>query len=157
VTAWAPAILKGGTRLPWCKGANDEGDIASLDLQPEARTFDDRILVNDLRSPELGIFVARFEHHSDHSIGDLASPLRDSDLIHGRIELSMLAVARYGGFRSRAIADLVNKHPASVTRWLNPGLRRERDDPEFRSRIDTLARLISPEETNKATMRNVAH
>ena len=57
---------------------------------------------------------------------------------------------------SRFIAGLVNKHPTSVSRWLNSGLRMERDEPEFRSRIDALARLISAEETDNATMRNVA-
>ena len=159
--AWVRAVAEarwfaqGVENLPWWKGASDEGEIASPDLHPGARTFDDRFLETDLRSLELGAFVARFERHSDHSIEDLASPLRSPDLIRGRIELSMLAVARYG-VQSRVIADLVNKHPASVTRWLNSGLRMERDDPEFRKRIDALTRLISTEEGDNATMRNVA-
>lgn len=67
----------------------------------------------------------------------------------------MLAVARFG-FQSRVIADLVIRNPASVTRWLNTGLRMKRDDTEYRSRIDTTTRLISAPEANNATMRNVA-
>ena len=65
-----------------------------------------------------------------------------------------VAPNRYG-FQSRVIAGLTDKHPASVTRWLNSGLRMERDDPEFRNRIDTFVLLISTEEGDNATMRNV--
>ena len=63
----------------------------------------------------------------------------------------MLAVARFG-FQSRVIADLVKKHPASVTRWLNTGLRKERDDPVFRERIAALAQFISAGDCDNATM-----
>ena len=124
-------FAEGVENLPWWKGASDEGEIASLDRHPGATTFDDRILETAHRSLKLWDFVARFERHSDHSIEDLASPLRSRDLIHSRIELSMLAVARYG-FQSRVIADLINKHPTSVTRWLNSGLRMERMGTTFR-------------------------
>ena len=48
-------------------------------------------------------------------------------------------------------------HPsgATVTRWLNAGLKRESEDPVFRQRIDELDRAIS-RARNNATMRNVA-
>ena len=67
----------------------------------------------------------------------------------------MLALVRYG-FRSRDIATLLDKHGASVTRWLNLGLKMEREDPEFRSRLDALDRAISNLDSDNATMRNVA-
>ena len=43
-----------------------------------------------------------------------------------------------------------------LTRWLNLGLTQEREDPDFRSRLDELDRAISNPGTLNATMRNVA-
>ncbi|HSO22712.1 MAG TPA: hypothetical protein VLT81_07380 [Chondromyces sp.] len=48
--------------------------------------------------------------------------------IRGRVEFAALAVARYG-VRVCDISRLLDKQPNSVTRWLNHGLRLERDDP----------------------------
>jgi putative transposase len=154
---WVRAVAEarwfshGVDHLPWWKGASDEGEIASPDLHSGVRTFDGRTFDGDLRALELGDFVARFECCSDNSLEGLASPLRNPELIRGRIELAMVAVARYG-FQSRVIADLVKKHPASVTRWLNEGLRMERDDPVFRERIAAITKLISTEDNDNATM-----
>jgi len=76
------------------------------------------------------------------SIADLSSPLRVSTLTEGRIEFTLLAVTRFA-LRSSDLAALLNKHPSSLTRWLNEGLRRERDDCEFRDRINKLDAAIS--------------
>jgi len=65
-----------------------------------------------------------------------------SNEVRGRIELSTLAVCRYG-LRVRDIAALTNKHRNSVTKWLNKGLRRERVDPEFKKRLDNIDAGIS--------------
>ncbi|MDX2435529.1 MAG: hypothetical protein QNL88_00635 [Acidobacteriota bacterium] len=45
--------------------------------------------------------------------------------------------------RSSDLATLLHKHQSSVTRWLNLGLRRERQDPVFRDRINWLDAEIS--------------
>ena len=89
-----------------------------------------------------------------HRLDELSSPLRGSSMIEGRIELVTLAPSRYG-FRSRDISSLLNKHGATVTRWLNSGLRREGEDIGFRRRLDALDSSISRADNN-ATMRKVA-
>lgn len=58
------------------------------------------------------------------------------------------------GLRARGFATALDKHRATITRWLNQDLRRERDDPTFQQRIDAFDRAISDYRHN-ATMRNV--
>jgi hypothetical protein len=71
------------------------------------------------------------------------------------LELTLVAVSRFG-VPSRDIADLLQKHPSSMTRWLNQGLGRERVDSIFRERIDRLDRMISSAARNNESMRRVA-
>jgi len=100
-------------------------------------------------------FVELFEQFSEHSIADLSSPLRSSELIRGRIELTFLAVGRFG-LRSSEIATLINKHPSSLTRWLNVGTHLNGHDRAFRNRIDRLDNRISAAAPDNAPMRSVA-
>jgi len=41
------------------------------------------------------------------------------------------------------VAALLNKHPNSITKWLNRGLRLEREDPAFKQRVDALDKAVS--------------
>ena len=41
------------------------------------------------------------------------------------------------------ISALLDKHPNSVTKWLNKGLRLERENPEFTELLDHLDAAIS--------------
>jgi putative transposase len=141
--------------LPWWAEARDVDDIAEEEKHPHATTYDGQPLEDHRRRLDLGNFVARFERFSGHSIDDLASPLRSRTLIQARIELTMLAVARYG-LRSCDVAKLVGKDRTSLTRWMTLGLRLERTDPAFRDRLDTLDKAISEAERHNASMRNVA-
>jgi hypothetical protein len=65
----------------------------------------------------------------------------------------VLAVSRYG-LKACEIAALLRKDRNSVTRWLNQGLRREHDDPEFVARLDSLDSAISGDDNG--AMVNVA-
>jgi len=96
---------------------------------------------------ELAKFARRFEAVSGHALDDLASRFRSADQVRGRIELSTLAVCRYG-LRVRDIAALTNKHRNSVTKWLNKGLRRERVDPEFFSADKSTSVYVAPMPTS---------
>jgi len=53
-----------------------------------------------------------------------------------------LAIGRYR-LRVCDIATLLRKHPNSVAKWLNKGLRLERIEPEFKARLDHLDAAIS--------------
>ncbi len=48
-----------------------------------------------------------------------------------------------GEISCRGIAALLAKHPNSVAKWLDRGLRLERDDLEFKARLDHLDAAIS--------------
>jgi hypothetical protein len=66
-----------------------------------------------------------------------------------------VALARYR-LRTRDLADLLEKNRSTVTRWLNAGLKREREDDGFIRRLDTLDHAISSHEADNAPMRYVA-
>jgi len=89
-----------------------------------------------------GEFVARMETAADFSLRALSARSRDRDLTRQRIEFATLAIGRYR-LRVCDVAALVRKHPNSVTKWLNKGLRLERCDPEFKARLDDLDAAIS--------------
>ena len=140
--------------LPWWESARHVDEIAGPELRPEVKTFDGLPLAEERRELTFEGFLRRFLKTSGHHLDDLSSRLRGSRLIDGRIELITLGLSRYG-LRARDFANLLNKHGATVTRWLNEGLRRERDDSTFHQRLDDLDRAISGDRHN-ATMRNVA-
>ncbi len=56
--------------------------------------------------------------------------------------ISLLAIGRYR-FRVSDIAALVRTNPNSVTSWLKKGLRLERNNSEFKVRLDHLDAAIS--------------
>ena len=100
-------------------------------------------------------FVDRFFATSGHDLSELRSRLRTARVLEARIELATLALARYR-LRTRDVADLLEKNRSTVTRWLNAGLQRERDDGDFGLRLDTLDQAISNRKTDNAPMRYVA-
>ena len=148
-------FAKGVEDLPWWKQARDVDEIVEPDLHPDATTFDGHALENDRLAIDLAEFGRLFELFSGHRIADLSSPLRSPHLIRGRVELTTLAVGRYG-IRSTEVAVLIAKHPSSLARWLRLGLRQEQDDSTFRTRIDSLDRKISAAARHNASMRRVA-
>ena len=148
-------IAQGVDELPWWKEARTADEIVEHEKHPEATTFDGESLNNDRPSVDLSDFALLFERFSAHSIADLSSPLRTPNLTRGRIELTTLAVTRFE-IRSIDIADLIGKHRSSITRWLNIGLHRQRDDRGFRLRLDFLDRKISSAARDNASMRRVA-
>ena len=75
-------------------------------------------------------------------LAELSSRSRRANLTRGRMEFATLAVGRYR-LKVADIAALLDKHPNSVTKWLNKGLRLEREDPGFEGRLDHLDAAIS--------------
>ena len=128
--------------LPWWSSAHYVDEIATAEQHPEVQTFDRQRLAEDRAELELSDFVDRFESVSGFNIVELASRHRSARHINGRIEFCALAVSRYR-LRACDIADLLGKGRNSITRWLNQGLRREQDSPEFAERLDALDSVIS--------------
>jgi len=136
---WAAA---GVSHLPWWTPAQHVDEIATCDQNSKAQTFDGQQLAEDRAELQLSEFVDRYESVSGYDLDELASRLRSTRHIAGRIEFCVLAISRYG-LRACEIASLLGKGRNSVTRWLNQGLRRERDDARFSARLDTLDSSIS--------------
>lgn len=128
--------------LPWWARARHIDEVVSEEEHPHATTYDGVHLEEDRTTLEIDEFIRRFEAYSDRTIAALSSHRRTKDLIRGRVELTLLAVGRYG-FQSAIVAKLIDKNRSSLTRWLNLGLRLQQDDHSFRNRIDELDRLIS--------------
>jgi len=141
--------------LPWWEPAVDVDEIADVHENPDARAFDGQTLAEERREFTFEEFVDRFFASSGHDFNELRSRLRTSHILDARIELATLALARYG-LRTRDVAGLLKKDPSTVTRWLNAGLQRERDDVDFCLCLDTLDHAISGRESDNASMRYVA-
>ena len=146
--AWVRAVAEakwinqGLRELPWWRDARDVNEIVESEDHPDATMFNGETLDDNRPSVSIEEFVTHFEETAGHSIPSLSSPLRASDLIEGRVELTLLAVARFG-LRSGDIARLLGKHQSSLTRWLNLGLKQETEDELFRDRINQLDSAIS--------------
>lgn len=136
---WAAA---GISRLPWWIPAKHVDEIAAGGHHPPVQTFDRRQLAEGRAELLLSEFADRFESVSGYGLDDLASRHRSTRHITGRLEFCVLAVSRYR-LKTCEIAALLDKGRNSVTRWLNQGLRREHDDPEFSARLDFLDSGIS--------------
>ena len=130
------------SELPWWAHAASDDEIADPQRHPSARSFDGHALAEARVELEFAEFTARMETVAGLSLADLSSRSRDSALVRQRIELATLAIGRYR-LRVCDVAALVRKHPNSVAKWLNAGLRLERDDPEFKARLDHLDAAIS--------------
>ena len=130
------------SELPWWVEAASDDEIADAHRHPAARSFDGRALAEDRMALEFGEFVARMETVSGISLADLSSRSRGSTLTRQRIELATLAIGRYR-LRVCDVAGLIRKHPNSVAKWFNRGLRLERNDPGFKARLDHIDSAIS--------------
>jgi len=130
------------SELPWWVQAANDDEIAEAHRHPAARSFDGRALAEARVELEFGEFVTRMETVGALSLVDLSSRYRGSAITRQRIELVTLAIGRYR-LRVCDIATLLRKHPNSVAKWLNKGLRLERIEPGFKARLDHLDAAIS--------------
>ena len=136
---WAAA---GIPDLPWWAEARHVDEIADPARHPEAMTFDCQRNAEERAEPDLTTLVSRFESESGYELEDLASSRRSARHLKGRIEFCMLGIPRYG-LRACEMAAVLRKGRNSVTRWLNDGLRRARDEPELATRLDRLDSALS--------------
>ncbi len=130
------------SQLPWWAPAKNDEEIADAVRHPQATTFEGRKLAEERAELDLDELVRRIESQGDFCIAELSSRRRGGERTLRRIELVTLAVGRYG-LRVCDVSSVLHKHPNSVTKWLNRGLRLERDDSGFKHRIDRLDAIIS--------------
>jgi len=130
------------SRLPWWATATDDEEIADADRHPSATTFDGRRLAEERAELELDEIVRRMVSSGGFCLAELSSRRRGGERTRRRIEFTTVAAGRYG-LRVSDIAKLLDKHPSSVTKWLNRGLRLERDESDFKNRLDRLDAAVS--------------
>jgi REP element-mobilizing transposase RayT len=141
--------------LPWWTKARDVEEIACPTGHPEAVTYEDQRVDDHRRCLDLDELIRRYGALSALSIADLASRARSTELLRGRIELTLLAVHRYE-HRCSSLAAILCKDRTTVSRWLGAGLRLEQADQDFRRRIDLLDSALSAPEPGNAAMQRVA-
>ena len=130
------------TELPRWAESTDEDEIADPHRHPNARMFNGLELAEERLELTLDELVDRLQDLELVSVGRLSSKFRGAEFTLLRTEFAALAI---GGCqaRTRDVAGLLGKHPNSFTKWLNRGLRLEREDPAFKRRVDTLAEAVS--------------
>jgi hypothetical protein len=137
--SWASGSI---IELSWWAQSTDEDEIAHSLRHPEARTFDGLELAEERLALSLDELVHRLQKHQLVSVKRLSSRCRGAELTFLRAEFAALAIGRYSA-RICDVATLVSKHPNSITKWLNRGLRLEREDPAFKNRVDRLDKAVS--------------
>ena len=128
---------QGLTDLPWWQDAEDEEEIANPRRHGEAETYDQRRASDARVSVDLGELLERFEKVTGMMASDLRSSRRGHVLPSGRIDLTALAVGRFG-HRVCDVAGLLRKNPGTVSRWLTKADCRSLQDPGYRAHLDDL-------------------
>ena len=118
------------------------GRVSRRRRHADARTFDGLELAGDRLELTLDELVDRLQALDLVSVDRLSSRSRGAELTLLRAEFAALAIGRYRA-RTCDVAALLGKHPNSITKWLNRGLRLEREHPGFRQRVDTLDEVAS--------------
>ena len=136
---------QGLTELPWWQDAEDEEEIANPRRHAGAETYDQRKATNDDRMPvDLGELLGRFERITGMTASDLRSSRRGPELPSRRIDLTAVAVGRFG-HRVCDLAKLLRKNPGTVSRWLTEANRRSLHDPSYKTHLDILdSRIQKP-------------
>jgi REP element-mobilizing transposase RayT len=130
------------TELPWWAVSTDQDEIANPQRHAGARMFDVLELAEERLGLTLDELVDRLQDLGLISVDRLSSRLRGAELTLLRTEFAALAIGRYQA-RTCDVAALLGKHPNSITKWLNRGLRFEREDPAFKQRVDALDEAVS--------------
>lgn len=128
--------------LPWWAEATDEDEIAHPHRHRDARMFDGREFAEERLELTIDELVDRLQELELVSVERLSSRSRGKDLTLIRTEFAALAIGRYQA-RTCDVAALLGKHPNSITKWPNRGLRLEQEDPAFKRRVDKLDEAVS--------------
>jgi hypothetical protein len=139
---------EGLTDLPWWQDAEDEEEIANPRRHAGAETYDQRKITEDRVPVNLIELLERFERITGITVADLKSSKRGCVLPEGRIDLTAVAVGRFG-HRVCDLASLLRKNPGTVSRWLGKADRRLLNEPDYRAHLDGLDTKIQHLTTSK--------
>jgi REP element-mobilizing transposase RayT len=134
--------------LPWWKEASNQEEIANPHRHRGAETYDQRRATEDRVHIGLEELFDAFEHVTGMTVRDLRSTKRGPSLPSGRIDLTAIAVGRFG-HRVCDVADRLKKNPGTVSRWFTKADRRSQYDPEYLSHLDDLDVRITDQTGSK--------
>ena len=135
-------LQNGIADLPWWQDARHTGGIVDAGRHDEAETFDGERLDDERPLLELDELAIRFQQASGYDLSRLASRCRKDRLTEGRIEMTAIAVGRFG-HRVSEVATLLHKNPGTVSRWLTMADKRSLEDGTYRRHLDDVDRAIS--------------
>ena len=133
---------RGLTELPWWQDADDAEEIVNPQRHREAETFDQQKLSEDRPYIDLGKIVEYFSRITGMKIPDICSRRRGPVLPNGRIDLTAIAVGRFG-HRVCDVARVLEKNPGTVSRWLTMADQRSLEDADYRAHLDELDTKIA--------------
>lgn len=128
---------QGLTDLPWWQEAEDKEEIANPRRHADAETYDQRRIAEDRMHVDPSEILDRFEQITGMTVLDLRSSKRGPVLPDGRIDLTAIAVGRFG-HRVCDLAKLLKKNSGTVSRWLSKADRRLLYEPSYRAHLDIL-------------------
>jgi len=129
-------------QLPWWRGADDMEEVTPASSQLPVETFDQRTLIEDRPSLELGQIVRAFCEIKGVDPDELSSRRKNSRITGARRDLTAIAVGRFD-HRVCDLADLLNKNAGSVSRWLTIADRHLIADPGYRTELDRLEKQLT--------------
>jgi len=137
-------------RLPWWRlGRLPREEREDPDAPGRAKR-EEEVLRSLRERPALDAeeLVARASEALGFEPGELASRSRGGELSRARELLAVVAVERYG-VKVKDLAEVLHKHPVTVSGWVMRGTRRRTEDAEAAASLDALDRKLCGEDGRK--------
>jgi REP element-mobilizing transposase RayT len=139
--------------LPWWASVNDSDTIVEPGEVVGAVQYDGRPAARELPDIEAEDLVRLVARREGVGVDDLAGARRSAPLVASRVVLTAVAVLKYGHSVTE-VARLLEKNPATVSRWLGIARWRLIADTRFADRVSQLVDDIA--EGHNAIKRYVA-
>lgn len=136
--------------LPWWRlGRPRRAEAEDPEMTGKEKRKEDVLRqTQDRPELEVEVFVERTAAAIGVGLDALQGRGKGYELSRARELLATLGVERYG-LRVKDVAELLNKHPVTVTGWVMRGVRRRVDEPETAARIEALDRALCEREISE--------
>lgn len=137
--------------LPWWKSLGDNEQTLAVENAPaDATDFTGQALAPEEQCrPPLVAVLDAFENELGIARSGLSGHGRTSLMSWHRCLFATFSVS-WLGHPAKAVAQVLDKGPGSVSRWVAEGLELQLSDASFRSQLEQLARAFGLETSNGA-------
>ncbi|MCP4900769.1 MAG: hypothetical protein GY906_27710, partial [bacterium] len=133
-------------RLPWWSFGRPRreqyDETLTLDSQRPRISMDGLSTAPERRKVELKVFLRCAAEELETPVERLAGTTKLPRIVEARETISLLAVERYG-YQVKAIAEELDKHAETASRWIARAVRRRMQDEDYKIEIDELDRKIA--------------